>query len=90
MSFNELTKIDGLQGLVALRELYLANNKIGAIEGLHGLPALRLLELGSNRLRTITQVAQLVEGLTRAPTRTLAPTLTLTRTLTLPPSSSTT
>ena len=57
--FNELTRIDGLQGLVALRELYLANNKIGAIEGLHGLPALRLLELGSNRLRAITQLDHL-------------------------------
>ena len=55
ISFNQICRIEGLQdsGLCALRELYLANNKISEIEGLGALPSLRLLELGSNKIRTM-------------------------------------
>lgn len=50
---NRLTKIEGLDALVNLEELYLSENGIEHIEGLRGLKKLRLLDLAVNRFATI-------------------------------------
>ncbi|CAI5460816.1 unnamed protein product [Closterium sp. Yama58-4] len=42
-----------------VRELYLANNRIGHIEALEGFTQLRLLELGSNKIREMEHLSHL-------------------------------
>jgi len=59
LSFNELRKINNVDGLTKLQELYYANNKITEIEGLETLLNLTQLELGSNRIRTIKNLDSL-------------------------------
>ncbi|CAI5529361.1 unnamed protein product, partial [Closterium sp. Naga37s-1] len=53
LSYNHIHAMAPLaaSALPALRELYLANNRIGHMEALEGFTQLRLLELGSNKIR---------------------------------------
>ena len=51
LSFNEIRRIENLETLINLRELYLVSNKVTQIENLGSLTALTTLELGCNRLR---------------------------------------
>lgn len=51
MSFNRITKIEGLNNLLNLKKLFLCSNKISKIEHLNHLVNLTLLELGDNKIR---------------------------------------
>lgn len=54
LSFNNIRKIDQLEGCVKLKELFFVHNKITNVgEGLKSLVHLQLLELGANRIRVI-------------------------------------
>ncbi|CAI6008967.1 unnamed protein product, partial [Closterium sp. NIES-65] len=61
LSYNHIHAMAPLaaSALPALRELYLANNRIGHMEALEGFTQLRLLELGSNKIREMENVSQL-------------------------------
>ena len=50
----------GLSNCTAIRELYLAGNKISDVEGLHRLLKLAVLDLGFNKLTTAKALGQLV------------------------------
>lgn len=51
ISFNRLTKIENLEGLLKLEKLFLVSNKISVIENLSHLTNLTMLELGDNKIR---------------------------------------
>lgn len=53
ISFNRISRIENLEGLINLKKLYLVNNKIQKIENLQNLANLEMLELGSNKIRVI-------------------------------------
>ncbi|CAI5535639.1 unnamed protein product, partial [Closterium sp. Naga37s-1] len=61
LSYNHIHAMAPLAAstLPALRELYLANNRIGHIEALEGFTQLRLLELGSNKIREMESLSHL-------------------------------
>ncbi|CAI5498939.1 unnamed protein product [Closterium sp. Naga37s-1] len=61
LSYNHIHGMAPLasSALPALRELYLANNRIGHIEALEGFTQLRLLELGSNKIREMENLSHL-------------------------------
>jgi hypothetical protein len=50
----------GLSNCTAIRELYLAGNKISDVEGLHRLLKLAVLDLGFNKLTTAKALGQVV------------------------------
>lgn len=50
---NQISKIEGMEGLSALEELDLSSNQISKIEGLANLPALKRLNLISNQISKI-------------------------------------
>ncbi|XP_068023549.1 protein phosphatase 1 regulatory subunit 7-like [Melanerpes formicivorus] len=58
---NRLTKIEGLQSLVNLRELYLSHNGIEVIEGLENNNKLTMLDIASNRIKRIENISHLTE-----------------------------
>lgn len=51
LSFNRITKIEGLNNLLNLKKLFLCSNKISKIEHVNHLTNLTLLELGDNKIR---------------------------------------
>lgn len=51
LSFNRITKIEGLENLLKLKKLFLSSNKIHKIENVNHLVELTLLELGDNKIR---------------------------------------
>jgi len=53
---NRLTSMTGLEGCVALEELYLSHNGIAKMEGLSTLVNLRVLDLASNKLTMINDI----------------------------------
>ncbi|GJP61822.1 hypothetical protein CLOP_g18947 [Closterium sp. NIES-67] len=60
LSYNHIHAMAPLASAPAcVRELYLANNRIGTIEALDGFSQLRLLELGSNKIREMENLAHL-------------------------------
>jgi Leucine-rich repeat (LRR) protein len=61
LSFNSLTKIEGLDSLTKLTDLSLFNNKIDRIEGLDSLANLNVLSLGNNSLKNLDSVSVRVE-----------------------------
>ncbi|XP_045054056.1 protein phosphatase 1 regulatory subunit 7 isoform X1 [Desmodus rotundus] len=58
---NRLTKIEGLQSLVNLQELYLSHNGIEVIEGLENNNKLTMLDIASNRIKKIENISHLTE-----------------------------
>ena len=56
MSFNKITKIEGLSKLVQLKDLCLFNNGISTIEGLDTLTNLEVLALGNNKVTSMDQL----------------------------------
>lgn len=50
----------GLSSCTAIRELYLAGNKIGDVEGLHRLLKLAVLDVSFNKIGTAKSLGQLV------------------------------
>ena len=50
----------GLSSCTAIRELYLAGNKIGDVEGLHRLLKLAVLDVSFNKISTAKSLGQLV------------------------------
>jgi protein phosphatase 1 regulatory subunit 7 len=50
---NRLTKIEGLETLVNLKELYLSQNFIEKIENLQNLKQLEILDLAHNRIEKL-------------------------------------
>ncbi|XP_066201909.1 protein phosphatase 1 regulatory subunit 7 isoform X1 [Saccopteryx leptura] len=58
---NRLTKMEGLQSLVNLRELYLSHNGIEVIEGLENNNKLTMLDIASNRIKKIENISHLTE-----------------------------
>ncbi|XP_059816223.1 protein phosphatase 1 regulatory subunit 7-like [Hypanus sabinus] len=58
---NRLTKIEGMQGLVNLQELYLSHNGIEVIEGLENNKKLTTLDIANNRVKKIENVSHLTE-----------------------------
>ena len=51
LSFNHITTISGLEGVVQLKSLFLIQNKISKIENISHFTQLTMLELGANRIR---------------------------------------
>lgn len=51
ISFNHISDIEHLDGLLELKKLFLIQNKISMIKNLHHLINLTTLELGSNKIR---------------------------------------
>lgn len=56
---NQITRIEGLEALTNLRELYLYSNKIPRIEGLENLTSLEVLWLADNYIGAIEGVTHL-------------------------------
>lgn len=56
---NRLRKIEGLEELTGLEELWLGKNKIERIEGLEGMKKLRVLSIQSNRITTLAGLEEL-------------------------------
>lgn len=50
LSFNQISKIQGLETLVNLTDLSLFDNQIAELEGLDTLTALHCLSLGARRM----------------------------------------
>jgi Leucine-rich repeat (LRR) protein len=53
LSFNQITKIEGLDTLVKLTDLSLFDNQISELEGLDALTALHCLSLGVDTFFTL-------------------------------------
>lgn len=53
LSFNLITKIEGLDKCVKLTDLSLFKNKITHLSGLENLPLLNVLSVGSNCLQNL-------------------------------------
>ena len=51
ISFNHITEIEHLEGLILLKKLFLIQNKISFIKNLCPLVNLTVLELGSNKIK---------------------------------------
>ncbi|GMH35963.1 hypothetical protein BSKO_03831 [Bryopsis sp. KO-2023] len=58
---NNISRIDGLDSLIALRELNLSSNCVTSLSGLPVLPNLRVLNLASNRIRNLDGLQKLVK-----------------------------
>ncbi|KAJ1341956.1 hypothetical protein BSLG_003456 [Batrachochytrium salamandrivorans] len=58
---NRLTKIEGLEGLRNLEELYLSHNAIERIEGLEHNTKLTTVDVSSNRISELEGIAHLME-----------------------------
>uniref|UniRef100_A0A3Q2YYG9 Protein phosphatase 1 regulatory subunit 7 n=1 Tax=Hippocampus comes TaxID=109280 RepID=A0A3Q2YYG9_HIPCM len=58
---NRITKMEGLQNLVSLRELYLSHNGIEVIEGLENNKKLTTLDIAANRVKKIENISHLTE-----------------------------
>lgn len=56
LSFNRITKIEGLETLVNLTDLSLYNNQITQLEGLHNCAKLNIFSVGNNLIRTFEEV----------------------------------
>ena len=62
MQSNRIVKIEGLEGLVQLDQLYLSHNGIESVGGgLAGNTELGTLDLAGNRIRQVDGVAHLGE-----------------------------
>lgn len=59
MSFNNITKIEGLEKLTHLKDLSLYNNNITKIENLDNLTNLQVLSLGNNPINDLNQIRYL-------------------------------
>jgi Leucine-rich repeat (LRR) protein len=53
LSFNHISKIEGLSRLGKLTELSLAHNRITTLEGLQGLASLDVLSVGGNQIESV-------------------------------------
>lgn len=53
---NRLTKIEGLETLVQLKELYLSENFITKIEGLNTLVNLEILDIAYNKIEDLENI----------------------------------
>uniref|UniRef100_A0A0D9Z390 U2A'/phosphoprotein 32 family A C-terminal domain-containing protein n=1 Tax=Oryza glumipatula TaxID=40148 RepID=A0A0D9Z390_9ORYZ len=61
LSYNKISRIGhGLSNCGAIRELYLAGNKISDVEGLHRLLKLAVVDLSFNKITTTKALGQLV------------------------------
>lgn len=58
---NRLTRIENLDHLVNLNELYLSDNGLNKIEGLNSLVRLKVLDLSNNQIERIENVENLKE-----------------------------
>jgi Leucine-rich repeat (LRR) protein len=56
LSFNRVTKIEGLDTLVNLTDLSLYNNQIAQLEGLNSCTKLNVFSVGNNLIRTFEEV----------------------------------
>lgn len=56
LSHNEITKIEGLEGMAKLRKLYINGNRLTSMEGLPVLKHLRELWLSQNEISTISHL----------------------------------
>ena len=54
LSFNQITRIEGLDALVELTDLSLLDNQISELEGLDSLRKLQCLSLGARRLSAVS------------------------------------
>lgn len=61
LSFNNITKIEGLDSLTKLTDLTLFNNRISVIEGLDDLVNLNVFSIGNNNITAIDGLAYLVK-----------------------------
>ena len=53
INIDNISKIEGLEAFINLKQLYLKGNNIRKIEGLNELINLRLLDISSNNIRKI-------------------------------------
>lgn len=58
LSFNEISKIEGLETLTELVDLSFYNNRIEKLEGMEALENLISLSLGNNLLKDLEEVCQ--------------------------------
>jgi protein phosphatase 1 regulatory subunit 7 len=54
---NLIDKIENLEGLGSLQELFLFGNRIRVVENLDGVKSLKTLKLNNNRLLSISELA---------------------------------
>ena len=58
-----ISKIENLQGLDKVKELYLSENRIEKMENLEGVPNVRVLDLSSNRIEEVEGLGNNLEEL---------------------------
>ncbi len=58
---NRISKIEGLEALTNMEELYISFNLISKVEGLSTLTKLHTLDLSNNQIATIEGIATLTE-----------------------------
>jgi Leucine-rich repeat (LRR) protein len=58
LSFNNITKIEGLDSLTRITDLSLFNNQIEIIDGLSTLQALNVFSIGNNDVKKIDAMCQ--------------------------------
>lgn len=63
LSFNEISKMDGLSPLVQLQRLDLSHNKIRVVQGLEGLKALNWLDLSFNKIENLLDTVEALKEL---------------------------
>ena len=59
LAWNNINKIEGLEGLDQLRELDISNNQLSTLDGLKNLPNLRILNMTYNKLKATSLKAAL-------------------------------
>jgi hypothetical protein len=59
LSFNHITKIEGLEALTKLTDLSLFSNQVAVIENLTPLSGLQVLSLGNNAIKRLDNVMYL-------------------------------
>jgi len=58
LSFNNISKIEGLETLTRLNDLSLFSNQITTLEGMDTLVNLKVLSLGKNNIKNMDKVGR--------------------------------
>ena len=66
LSFNNISVIEGLEGLTKLTDLSLYNNRISKLENMDSLVNLNVFSIGNNNLTDLENVRYLFDGQSHA------------------------
>ncbi len=58
---NRIVKLENLDGLIKLEELYMSDNGLSKIEGIDKLNKLRVLDLSNNKIEHIENIENVIE-----------------------------